>query len=112
MAFISSDGTQHGTTQAPPRRPILTSTCNLIGSIEIAVGILGTIFALQNPHYGVATAAGIFAASIFSALVIFGLGQAVSFLARSADASERAARAAERTATLAERNELRTTAAP
>lgn len=113
MAFLSSDGTtQHGAVQAPPKRPILTSICNVIGSLEIMAGFFTASGMLPNYKYGLPAAAAVLAASLCGALVVFGIGQAVSFLARTAAAAERTAQAAERTATLAERNELRTTAAP
>lgn len=97
MAFVSPDGTATPVTSGSAR-PILTTICTVLGALELLAGGLGAIIALRDYRYGIGTALAVVLVSVVGALVIFGLGQAVDFLARTAAAAERTAQATERMA--------------
>lgn len=85
--------------------PILTSLFYFAGAIELGLGLVAWFFAFDGRRAMTPVVIGPLAVVILVALVLFGVGQAVHYLARTAMAAERTADAAERTARATERSE-------
>jgi len=98
MAFVEHPEDDAPAARPPEPSPILSSICNLLGALVVLLGVVAFLVAANDSKIGVGFGIGTAVAFLAIALLLFGIGQAVRYLARAAGAAERTAEATERIA--------------